>query len=134
MLFNRTLFILILWFFFPYLGWGNAVFPCHLSLSPDQEKQWRTLIYKVRCPMCEGQVVAESSAPLARKIQCFLAYGIQEGKSSKELLSILEERFGTDAKEVDSIQPHTLLLWIFPIFFLGGICFFIFRRIRKFAH
>lgn len=116
---------------FPFLCWGSSLSSCQVSLSSSQEKQWRTLLYKIRCPTCEGQTVAESSAPLAQKIQCFLARGIQEGKSSEELLSTLEERFGPDIKEVDAIKPCNILLWGFPIFFLGWIIFFISRKIRK---
>lgn len=128
---KKSILIFILWCISPCLVWGKMVSPCQVSLSIEQEKQWRTLIYKVRCPMCEGQVVAESSAPLAQKIQCFLADGLREGKSPDLLLQMLKERFGSDIKEVDNIELQTFFLWIVPVFFLGGICFFIFHTIRK---
>ena len=54
-----------------------------------------TLYQKLRCLICQGQSVAESDAPFARDIRSFIDHSLKNGRSEKQILDHLVERYGS---------------------------------------
>lgn len=75
----------------------------------------QNLYRRVRCPVCAGQPISESEAPLSRILREELAKKIEAGESDEEALAWLTARYG----EGVLLRPRfssAALLWLAPIF------------------
>ena len=75
----------------------------------------QNLYRRVRCPVCAGQPISESDAPLSRILREELAKKIEAGESDEEALAWLTARYG----EGVLLRPRfssAALLWLAPIF------------------
>ena len=71
----------------------------------------------VGCPVCNGQSVAESNAPVARNIRISIAKWIDEGRSDDYIRAELRTLFGEDVDYTPSGDGITSLVWILPVVF-----------------
>ena len=74
------------------------------------------LYRQVRCPVCAGQPISESDAPLSRILREKLAKKIEAGESDEEALAWLVARYG----EGILLRPRfssAALLWLAPLVF-----------------
>lgn len=74
----------------------------------------------VGCPVCNGQSVAESNAPVAKNIRISIAKWIDEGRSDEFIRSELRGLFGDDIDYTPSGDGITSLVWILPVVFGAG--------------
>ncbi|MEZ5245352.1 MAG: cytochrome c-type biogenesis protein [Acidimicrobiales bacterium] len=88
----------------------------------------------IGCPVCNGQSVAESNAPVARNIRISIAKWIDEGRSDDYIRAELRGLFGEDVDYTPSGDGVTSLVWILPIVFgavaLSGLVV-VFRRWKQ---
>ena len=74
----------------------------------------QSLYRQVRCPVCPAQPISESEAPLSRILRDELRKQIASGKSEKEAIAWLVERYG----EGVLLKPRfnsAALLWLAPL-------------------
>ena len=74
----------------------------------------------IGCPVCNGQSVAESNAPVAKNIRISIAKWIDEGRSDDFIRAELRGLFGDDVDYTPSSDGVTSLVWILPIVFGSG--------------
>jgi cytochrome c-type biogenesis protein CcmH/NrfF len=74
----------------------------------------------IGCPVCNGQSVAESNAPVAKNIRISIAKWIDEGRSDEYIRSELRGLFGEDVDYTPSGDGITSLVWILPVVFGAG--------------
>jgi len=74
----------------------------------------------IGCPVCNGQSVAESNAPVAKNIRISIAKWIDEGRSDDYIRSELRGLFGEDVDYTPSGDGITSLVWILPVVFGAG--------------
>jgi len=74
----------------------------------------------IGCPVCNGQSVAESNAPVAKNIRISIAKWIDEGRSDDYIRSELSGLFGEDVDYTPSGDGITSLVWILPVVFGAG--------------
>lgn len=74
----------------------------------------------IGCPVCNGQSVAESNAPVAKNIRISIAKWIDEGRSDDFIRIELRGLFGDDVDYTPSGDGVTSLVWILPIVFGSG--------------
>ncbi len=67
------------------------------------------------CPVCQGQSVAESDAPVARTIRATIARMVDEGASDAEVRDLLVASFGEDIDYSPSGTGLTGLVWVLPV-------------------
>ena len=87
-----------------------------------------TLYQKLRCLICQGQSVAESDAPFARDIRSFIDHSLKNGRSEKQILDHLVERYGSYILMKPPLQTNTLLLWATPFLFLSAGILLLYKR------
>lgn len=112
---------LVLW-----LGVGAVALSAFLFASID-EGEPRTdadrayeISKTIGCPVCDGQSVAESNAPVAKNIRISIAQWIDEGRSDEFIRAELRDLFGDDVDYTPSGDGVTSLVWILPVVFGAG--------------
>lgn len=97
-------------------------------LTPQQRVQHITS--QLRCPVCEGETVADSSATISQDIRTLVQQRVAAGQSDGEILSYVVHHYpGTLLKP--PARGIGLIVWLLPILALlagaGGL-FLAFRR------
>lgn len=112
---------LVLW-----LGAGAVALSAFLFASID-EGEPRTdadrayeISKTIGCPVCDGQSVAESNAPVAKNIRISIAQWIDEGRSDEFIRAELRSLFGDDVDYTPSGEGISSLVWILPVVFGAG--------------
>ncbi|HEX3541768.1 MAG TPA: cytochrome c-type biogenesis protein [Acidimicrobiales bacterium] len=69
---------------------------------------------QIKCPICSGETVADSSAPISQDIRALVRQQLVAGRSDRQILDYVEQRYpGT------SLTPPAsgigLLVWALPV-------------------
>ncbi|MCY4111064.1 MAG: cytochrome c-type biogenesis protein CcmH [Chloroflexi bacterium] len=70
---------------------------------------------KLDCPVCQGQSVKESNAPLAQQMRALITEKISDGASDKEIFDFFETRYGVGVLRDPPKQGLALGVWLGPI-------------------
>lgn len=102
-----------------------------LSNDPELEKRLMALSEQLRCLVCQNETLAGSQADLAKDLRLQIREQMQAGKSDKEIIAYLTERYGKFILYNPPVDPTTYLLWFGPfVFLLGGLAF-LFRYLKQ---
>ena len=83
------------------------------------------------CPVCDGQNVLESNAPVAAAIRAQVDDLVSEGRSDAEIRAWMARQYG---KDVNANPPRTgiaSLVWIVPVFVAVASAAFLVFAFRK---
>jgi cytochrome c-type biogenesis protein CcmH len=69
----------------------------------------------VRCPVCEGQSVAQSSAPASVQIRAQIQRELQAGEHQGQILSGLVAAYGPGILEQPEARGVDLIVWVVPV-------------------
>ncbi len=67
------------------------------------------------CPVCQGQSVKESNAPLAQQMRALINEKIGDGASDDEIFDFFEARYGVGILRDPPKQGLALGVWLGPI-------------------
>lgn len=93
------------------------------TAEPPEQDRAREIGSLVRCPVCNGESIAESPAPLAQDMMGVVREGIQQGLSNEQIIDGLLVSY-TDSQRLDpEVSPATIALWLIPgsAFLIGAI-------------
>lgn len=95
--------------------------------------RYQTFIDEMRCPKCQNQNLAGTNSPIAEDLRRELELMIKDGKSDKEIVDFMVERYGEFILYRPRLSPATLLLWGAPVFLLvfGVIMLLLIVRKRR---
>lgn len=83
------------------------------AAPPDQDRA-QEIGSLVRCPVCNGESIAESPAPLAEAMMDVVREGIDDGLSDEQIIDGLLASY-TDSQRLDpEVSAATLALWLVP--------------------
>jgi cytochrome c-type biogenesis protein CcmH len=99
--------------------------------DPAVEKRLMALSKELRCLVCQNETLADSQAGLAEDLRREIREQIKAGKSDKEIISFLTQRYGQFILYRPQVTPTTYLLWFGPFVLLIGGLFVLFRYIRQ---
>lgn len=121
--------LLIILSFLPCLALAKEAKP--LSNDPELEKRLMALSEQLRCLVCQNETLAGSQADLAKDLRLQIREQMEAGKSDKEIITYLTERYGKFILYNPPVDPTTYLLWFGPfVFLLGGLAF-LFRYLKQ---
>ena len=80
----------------------------------------RSLAAQLRCPVCNGESVADSPAASARAIENQVRRQVADGWTDDQVLQYFEQRFGPSIRLAPPRSGSTLVLWIAPIVAASG--------------
>jgi cytochrome c-type biogenesis protein CcmH len=87
--------------------------------SPAQEAQFRDLVAKLRCLVCQNESLAGSQAELAQDLRNEVYEMMRAGQSEDEILAFLVDRYGDFVLYDPPLKPSTYLLWFGPFVLIG---------------
>jgi len=90
--------------------------------DPAQDARYRTLISELRCLVCQNQNLADSNAELAHDLRRQTYDMVRAGKSNREVIDYMTDRYGDFVLYRPPLKPLTVLLWAGPfLLLLGGL-------------
>lgn len=98
--------------------------------SQAETQRFVSLTNEIRCPMCQGQSIAESNAPLANDLRNKVYGLIVEKKSDDYIRKYLSQRYGNFILLRPPINESTWVLWAGPLLGLLFIPLFLLIKNR----
>lgn len=110
-----------------------AAIDVHEFDSEVDRKRYQSFIDEMRCPKCQNQNLSGSDSPIAMDLRRELYLMIDEGKSDKEIVDFMVERYGEFILYRPRVSSATLLLWGAPVILLiaGIILLLVIVRKRR---
>lgn len=89
------------------------------STAPTAEQRVETLAATIKCPFCNGESLAESSAGVAADYRALIAERVSAGLSDDEIRQEFADNFG-DAFILDTpTDGWAIALWVAPLLILA---------------
>lgn len=88
---------------------------------------------QLRCLVCQNQSIAESNAELAVDLRNQVIEQVKAGKTNKEIIDFMVERYGDFVLFKPPFKMTTAILWLGPLalFVIGVGAFYVNLRRRK---
>ena len=99
--------------------------------SPAQEAEFRELIGKLRCLVCQNESLAASQADLAQDLRNEVYRMMREGQAEDQILDFLVARYGDFVLYDPPLKPSNYILWFGPFVLIGIAGFFMARAIVR---
>jgi cytochrome c-type biogenesis protein CcmH len=87
--------------------------------TPVQEARYKHLIDELRCLVCQNQNLADSDAELAQDLRRKTYEMLKAGKSDREILDYMVERYGDFVLYRPPLKGTTVALWVGPFLILA---------------
>jgi cytochrome c-type biogenesis protein CcmH len=78
------------------------------------KKRFEVLAEELRCPKCQNQNLADSSAPIAKDLRDKVYELMIEGQTDDEIVGYLVDRYGDFVRYNPPVQKNTFFLWFAP--------------------
>ena len=88
------------------------------AADPQLEKRVMKLSQELRCLVCQNETLADSRADLAEDLRSKIREQMKAGKSDKEIVAFLTDRYGDFVLYRPPVKPTTYLLWFGPFVLL----------------
>jgi cytochrome c-type biogenesis protein CcmH len=110
-----------------------AAIEAHEFSNELERQRYQSFIEEMRCPKCQNQNLAGSDSPISADLRRELYEMIKLGKSDKEIVDFMVERYGDFILYRPRVTPVTYVLWGAPIALLviGLIVLMIILRRRR---
>jgi cytochrome c-type biogenesis protein CcmH len=101
--------------------------------DPAIEQRMVNLAQDLRCLVCQNETLAASHAELAEDLRKDIRQQMRAGKSDKEVIQYLTDRYGDFVLYKPPFRSYTLLLWFGPFLFLlaGGVIWYFTLKKRR---
>jgi cytochrome c-type biogenesis protein CcmH len=101
------------------------------SDDPVIEARLAKLSHELRCLQCQNQTLADSPSGLAADLRREIREQMKAGKSDKEIVAFLTDRYGQFILYRPRVTPLTYLLWFGPFVLLLAGLLLLFRYIKQ---
>jgi cytochrome c-type biogenesis protein CcmH len=108
-----------------------AVQPDEMLADPVLEARAREISRDLRCPVCQGEAIDDSNAPISRDLRLLVRERLMEGDSDEEVVDHIVARYGEFVLFNPRATGSGLVLWLAgPAMLLlgGGLAFAMTRR------
>ena len=99
--------------------------------DPVLEERLMKLSKELRCLVCQNETLADSRVDLAEDLRNQIREQMKAGKSDKEIVAYLTERYGKFILYNPPVDPTTYLLWFGPFVLLLAGLFVLFRYLKQ---
>ncbi|TBN41887.1 cytochrome c-type biogenesis protein CcmH [Paracoccus subflavus] len=89
-----------------------AVQPDEVLPDPGQEARARDISQRLRCPVCQGENIDESNAPISRDLRLYVRERIVAGDSNDQVIDAVVDRYGEFVLFEPRAQGGNLVLWL----------------------
>src|SRR5579859_1585773 len=94
-----------------------------LIIKPKQDaldQRVQNVASQLRCPVCQGESVADSQATIAQQMRQVIREQLQSGKSEQDVVQYFVHSYGDQIVWLPPWQGFSLLAWLVPMAFLLG--------------
>jgi cytochrome c-type biogenesis protein CcmH len=99
-----------------------AVQPDEILADPALEARAREISRDIRCPVCQGETIDDSSAPISRDLRLIIRERLMAGDSDREVVDYIVDRYGEFVLFNPRAEGSNLILWLAgPALFLAAI-------------
>ncbi|WP_136651930.1 cytochrome c-type biogenesis protein [Paracoccus aeridis] len=103
-------------------GPSFAVQPDEVLADAGLEARARDISRDLRCPVCQGENIDESNAPISRDLRLYVRERLVAGDSDAEVIEAVTDRFGEFVLFDPPATGSTLVLWLAgPVMALLGL-------------
>ena len=90
--------------------------------DPALEARARTISHDIRCPVCQGETIDDSNAPIARDLRIIIRERLVAGDTDAEVVDYIVARYGEGVQFNPPARGVNLVLWLAgPGLLLAGI-------------
>lgn len=100
------------------------------DLNAAEKEQYKEVASELRCLVCQNQSLADSHASLAVDLKEKIAEQIRAGKTSEEIKSYMQDRYGEFVIYKPAYSMENAVLWLGP-FVVLLIAVVLARRVGK---
>jgi cytochrome c-type biogenesis protein CcmH len=86
--------------------------------DPRQEREAKALMETLRCVVCQGQSIADSSAEMAGDMRSMVRERILAGETPEQIRAWMISRYGEWVSYDPPLEPRTWPLWGLPVIFI----------------
>lgn len=98
-----------------------AVQPDEVLSDPVLEARARDISRDLRCPVCQGEAIDDSNAPISRDLRLLVRERLLEGDSDDEVVDHIVARYGEFVLFKPRASGSGLILWLAgPAMLLAG--------------
>jgi len=123
------IFFLLVLFSVPFSALAKEAQPS--AADPVLEKRVMNLSKELRCLVCQNETLADSRADLAEDLRNQIREQMKAGKSDKEIIAFLTQRYGQFILYNPPVEPTTYLLWFGPFVLLLLGLLLLFRYVKQ---
>jgi cytochrome c-type biogenesis protein CcmH len=99
-----------------------AVQPDEMLTDPGLEARARAISADIRCPVCQGESIDDSSAPISRDLRLIIRERLVAGDSNAEVVDYIVARYGEFVLFNPRVEGSNLILWLAgPALFLAAL-------------
>ena len=99
--------------------------------DPQIEQRMRALTEQLRCLVCQNETLADSRADLAEGLRQEIREQMKAGKSDREIIAFLTQRYGDFVLYKPPVKSTTYLLWFGPFVLLFAGTGVLYRYLKK---
>jgi len=92
------------------------------DLNAAEKEQYKEVASELRCLVCQNQSLADSHASLAVDLKEKIAEQIRAGKTSEEIKSYMQDRYGEFVIYKPAYSMENAVLWLAGAFCGAGYC------------
>ena len=99
-----------------------AVQPDEMLADRDLESRAREISRDIRCPVCQGESIDDSNAPISRDLRLIIRERLVAGDTDAEVVDYIVARYGEGVLFNPPAEGVNLVLWFAgPALLLAGI-------------
>jgi cytochrome c-type biogenesis protein CcmH len=103
------------WILLAALAAAALAIGIHRSSKPSLDAEVTHIASEVRCPVCNGESVAESQAAPSLQIRNEIRSELLQGESSSQILTGLVRAYGSGILEKPQASGVGLIVWVLPV-------------------
>lgn len=90
----------------------------------------RALGERIKCPVCQGEAIADSPSETAEAMMNVVAEKVAQGQTDDQIVEYFTARYGDGILLDPPFAGRTLLLWVLPVVALAAGVVLMLRRRR----
>ncbi len=104
-----------------------------LSIQPHSslDQRVQSVAEQVRCPICQGESIADSTTTIAFQMRTVAREQLQSGRSEQEVLQYFRDHYGDQIVLTPPWNGFALLAWLVPFALILGGLLWLLRLLRE---
>jgi cytochrome c-type biogenesis protein CcmH len=99
--------------------------------DPTPQDRVQAIGSSIKCPVCQGEAIADSPSETATAMMEVVAEKVDEGLTDDQIFEFFRARYGDGILLDPPFGGRTLLLWLLPVAAVGAGVFMILGRRQR---